>query len=289
MNAPRELRIATGHLEFAALEYGERDAPPVLALHGWLDNAASFCELAPRIPGVHLVAIDLPGHGRSQHRPVGAWYHYVDYLSDVMAVADALGWSRFTLLGHSLGGATASLFAAACPERVQQLWSIEALGPLSYAPEDALKHLRAGLTERSEASGKQLRLFRDIDEAVAARCKASGLGEPAARALVERGIEACVGGWRWSSDPRLTVASPLRISETQILAALAGIACPSLLVLADPPPAYMNAALMAKRAAVVPGLELVQFAGSHHLHLEDAGPVAEAIANFRAQVVSREP
>ena len=220
---------------------------PVLALHGWLDNAASFEQLAPLIPRARLIALDLPGHGRSQHRPAGVWYHYVDYVSDVLAAADALGLERFTLLGHSLGAAVASVVAAARPARVEALWLIEGLGPLSYPPEQALEHLRMGLEERAEAGAKQLRVFSDVARAVAARRQASGLGEAAARALVERGIEACPGGWRWSSDPRLTVASPLRISETQILAVLGGIA------------------------------------GSHHLHLEDPRPVAEAIANFRAR------
>ena len=279
---PRPLRIAAGALELEALEYGDPSAPPVLALHGWLDNAASFERLAPLIPGVRLIALDLPGHGHSQHRPAGTWYHYVDYVSDVVATADALGLDRFTLLGHSLGAATASVVAAARPERVQALWLIEGLGPLSYPPEDALKHLRAGLGERGEASAKQLRVFPDIDTAVAARRQANGLSERAARALVERGIEACVGGWRWSSDPRLTVASPLRISETQILAVLAGIECPTLLVLAEPHPPYLTPERMEKRVAQVRGMTVVRMAGSHHLHLEDPEAVAGAIASFRA-------
>jgi pimeloyl-ACP methyl ester carboxylesterase len=122
---PRAVRIAAGALELEALEYGDPSAPAVLALHGWLDNAASFERLAPLIPGVRLIALDLPGHGHSQHRPAGTWYHYIDYVSDVLAAADALGLERFTLLGHSLGAATASVVAAARPERVEALWLIE--------------------------------------------------------------------------------------------------------------------------------------------------------------------
>jgi len=280
--SPRAIRIAAGALELEALEYGDPAAPPVLALHGWLDNAASFERLAPSIPGVRLIALDLPGHGHSQHRPAGTWYHYVDYVSDILAAADALGLERYTLLGHSLGAATASVVAAARPERVAALWLIEGLGPLSYPPEDALKHLRAGLGERAEAGAKQLRVFPDIDTAVAARRQANGLSERAARALVERGIEACPGGWRWSSDPRLTVASPLRISETQIQAMLAGIECPTLLVLAEPHAPYLAPERMAQRIAQVRSVQVLRLPGSHHLHLEDPEPVARAIAGFRA-------
>jgi pimeloyl-ACP methyl ester carboxylesterase len=257
----------------------------VLALHGWLDNAASFAALAPLIPGVRVIALDLPGHGHSAHRPAGVWYHYVDYVSDVLAAADALGLARFTLLGHSLGGAVASVIAAAAPDRVEALWLIEGLGPLSYPAEEALKHLRMGLSERSEAARKQLRVFPDVATAIAARRQAGGLSEAAASALVLRGIEACDGGWRWSSDPRLTVASPLRISETQIHAMLAGIECPTLLVLADPPAPYLATERMAQRVAQVKSIESVRIAGSHHLHLEDPQPVADAIAQFRRGLV----
>jgi pimeloyl-ACP methyl ester carboxylesterase len=153
---------------------------------------------------------------------------------------------------------------------------------LSYPPEEALKHLRAGLGERAEAGAKQLRVFADVDTAIAARRQANGLSEGAARALVERGVEACVGGWRWSSDPRLTVASPLRISETQILAVLAGIECPTLLVLAEPHAPYLAPERMSQRVAQVRRIKVTRVAGSHHLHLEDPEPVARAIAGFRS-------
>jgi len=56
-----------------------------------------------------MVAIDLPGHGWSDHRGPQAAYHLVDYVADLLDVADALGWERFGLLGHSLGAGIASV------------------------------------------------------------------------------------------------------------------------------------------------------------------------------------
>lgn len=277
----RELRLP--QLVMAAREWGEPGATPVLALHGWLDNAASFDALAPLLHEVHLVALDLPGHGRSQHRPAGAWYHYIDYLGDVLAAADALQWERFVLLGHSLGGGVASVLAAAAPERVQQLWAIEAMGPLSTEPAKSLEVLRRAMAERGLVAGKSLRVFPDLERAVAARMQANGLSEAAARTLVERGTRAVEGGYAWSSDPRLTMTSAIRLTEEQILAYLAGIECQSLVIMADPPPPWMDREQMARRFAQVQGLEQVVLPGSHHLHLEDPQPVADAIAAFRAR------
>ena len=70
---PRDIEIKTERMTFSALEWGNADDKPVLALHGWLDNAASFTPLAPRLKNVRLIAVDLAGHGRSQHRPTEKW------------------------------------------------------------------------------------------------------------------------------------------------------------------------------------------------------------------------
>jgi pimeloyl-ACP methyl ester carboxylesterase len=142
-----ELRIELAERSLAALAWGDPGRPPMLALHGWLDNAASFAAIAPLLAEEHyVVAIDLRGHGRSSHLPPGAWYHYVDYFDDLRATLDHFGWARATLFGHSLGGTLASLYAAAYPERVDTLLLVEALGPLTVPP-----RWRADFRARSRA------------------------------------------------------------------------------------------------------------------------------------------
>src|SRR5690606_21878355 len=118
-----ELDIPAGRI--AGLRWGEPGAPRVLALHGWLDNAASFVPLAAEFERigtqVDLVAPDLPGHGRSAHLAQGADYSFAGALHSVLDIADALGWDRFALLGHSMGAGIASLVAAGAPGRVERL------------------------------------------------------------------------------------------------------------------------------------------------------------------------
>ena len=48
---------------------------PILALHGWLDNALSFASLAPLLTDYHMIALDLSGQGLSDHRSPDATYH----------------------------------------------------------------------------------------------------------------------------------------------------------------------------------------------------------------------
>jgi len=282
----RERSIATQHLQLAAKEWGDLTLPPLLAIHGWLDNAASFDALAPLLAEhFHIIALDLPGHGRSQHRPAGVRYHFIDYLDDVLAALDALGWKKFSLLGHSLGGGIASFVAAAFPERVEKLFLVEVAGAVSAPAEKSLAQLQKGIVQFREQlqqgpAGKALRVFTDVEIAVAARRKAGNLSDAAARALVLRGIREVDGGWSWSSDPRLMPASPQRFTEDQVLAILAGVHAPTLFVLAEPMAMQIPENLMLARAAQMPNATLVRLPGNHHLHLEDAQPVAQAVVDF---------
>jgi pimeloyl-ACP methyl ester carboxylesterase len=282
----RELTIATPHLRLAAKAWGDSALPPLLAVHGWLDNAASFDALAPLIAThFHIVALDLPGHGHSQHRPPGVRYHFVDYLDDVLAAADVLGWEKFSLLGHSLGGGISSFIAAAFPERVQNLFLIEVAGAVSAPAEKSLAQLQKGITQfrqqfRQRTAVKALRVFADVEIAVSARRNAGNLSDTAARLLVLRGVREVDGGWSWSSDPRLMPASPQRFTEDQVLAVLAGVRAPTLFVLAEPMAMQIPESAMLARAAQIPNLTLLRLPGNHHLHLEDARPVAEAVLRF---------
>jgi pimeloyl-ACP methyl ester carboxylesterase len=275
-----EFRIDIPGLAIAARRIGASTGrKKLLALHGWLDNVASFTPIAPCFADYDLVAIDLPGHGRSAHRPVGAWYHFIDYCTDVLAVVDALGWSSFSLLGHSLGGAVASVLSAAIPERIERLYLIESLGPISTAEAKLPGLLGAALRDRQAIAGKQLRRFVSIDEAVIARRgnRDMPLSEASARLLVERGLRSVDDGYEWSSDPRLTLTSAIRLSEPQVCAYLAAIRCPVRLVIADPPMPFVDVEHMLERTRTVPDLRLVRLAGTHHLHMETPDAVASAL------------
>lgn len=292
--AGREVGIDIPLGRIAALRWGAPGQPRVLALHGWLDNAASFVPLAPylmqrALRGIDLVAIDLPGHGRSVHLPPGADYSFAGAMHNVLDVADALGWERFALLGHSMGAGIASLLAAACPRRVERLLAIEALGALPETPENTVPRLRDAVAATRALPGKRLRTFADLEPAIRARVtgKVVAVGEAAARLLVERGVRRVPavegpGGWEWSSDPRLTLPTMVRMTEAQVRALIAGIECPTRVLYADPPQPYLPEPLRSEHVALLPRGELVVLPGSHHLHMEQPAAVAAAIGDFFA-------
>ena len=275
-----DIAIDIGLGRIAGLRFGKHGATPVLALHGWLDNAASFVPLARHLDGLDLVAVDLPGHGRSAHLAVGADYSFYGSVNVVLDIADALGWDRFALLGHSMGAGIASLVAAASPRRVARFVAIEALGALAEAPERTAIRMREAVAAARALPQKSLRVFPVLEPAIRARMQANALSEPVARLLVERGTREADGGFVWSSDPRLTLPSFTRLTEAQVLDLVAGIECPVRLIHGDPAQPYLPDPVRRAHAAALRDGELIVIPGGHHLHMEQPGEVAAAIGDF---------
>jgi pimeloyl-ACP methyl ester carboxylesterase len=262
------------HRPALAIQHGAGSGPPVLALHGWLDNALSFAPLARHFDRIAPTCLDFPGHGESSPRPVSSRYHFDDYVFDVLDAADALGWQRFHLLGHSLGGAVAAVLAAACPERVSSLSVVEGLGPLS-APAD---RTAAGWRRAVNASrARPRRVHADRSAAIAARVRNSDLPDDAAALLAERGLERCDGGWRWRHDQRLTWPSTQRYTEPQVLDLLAHIEAPVLCVLARPRSRVVPGDLIERRSAAVRSIALHEIDGGHHVHMQQPRAIARLI------------
>ena len=281
----REFHVDIPMGRIAGLRNEGGRGPRVLALHGWLDNAASFIPLAQHLDGIDLVAIDQPGHGRSAHLPPGTDYSFVGAINAILDVADALGWERFALLGHSMGAGIGSLIAAACPERIDRLVAIEALGALAEAPERTVARMREAVAAHRAITSKRLRVFPDIDTAVRARMQASrvpgsGLDDSLVRLLVERGLAEVEGGFTWSSDPRLTLPTMTRMTEAQVENLVSGISCPSKVIFANPAQPYLPDEVRRRRVDLLPHGELVLLHGGHHLHMDRPAEVAAAIGSF---------
>lgn len=250
---------------------------PVLALHGWLDNANSFLPLSAALDGLDLIALDFPGHGQSRPRPAGCRYLFDDYVFDVIAAADALGWERFHLLGHSLGGAVSSLVAAACPERVSSLALIEGLGPLTTPVDQTVSAWRRAI-QRSRTRPR--RVHPDRHQAILARAANGDLGEAEAQLLAERGLVETDGGFSWSHDQRLTWPSPHRYTEPQVLELLAAIEAPVLNIYAEPASGILAGAALERRLAALRQQRLFAHPGGHHLHMQYPDALAPVIKEF---------
>lgn len=127
-HGPEEIEFQMPWGKVAGKAWGPPSGRPVLALHGWLDNAASFNQLIPLLPNdLRVICIDIPGHGYSDHFPLEMQYHYIDSLPAIQRLIKQLNWERFYLIGHSLGGGLALLYAEIFPEKVEKLVLLDIL------------------------------------------------------------------------------------------------------------------------------------------------------------------
>ena len=263
-----EVRLRLPHIELAAHLYGPADGLPVIALHGWLDNAASFARLAPKLPGLRIVALDFAGHGHSDHRAAGAGYAIWDYVHDVLQVAEQFGWQRFSLLGHSMGAIVSVLLAGALPERVERLALIDGLMPYTGEADSAPQRLGEALRAQMALTGKRKPVYAEFARAVEARMRGVGaVSREAAELLAQRGLMPVPGGYTWRTDNRLTLPSPMRLTRAHAMAFVQRLQCPVNLVLAEQGLLAAQpdlAELLGDRSIV-----LSRLPGGHHLHLDD--------------------
>jgi 3-oxoadipate enol-lactonase len=102
---------------------GSSDAPPLLLLHGRGSDAGANASVAAAVGDrLHLVRLDLRGHGRSEPLTDPARYGWFDRAAtDVIELLDALGWDRPVVVGGSLGAAVSTATVLAYPGRVSRL------------------------------------------------------------------------------------------------------------------------------------------------------------------------
>lgn len=277
-----EITIPLDSLTLAAKVWGPADGYPVIALHGWMDNANSFDRIAPLLPHIRLIALDFAGHGNSDHRPGRMPYYVWEYALDVMDVADALGHETYGLLAHSLGGGVAALVAGLVPEQISRLVLIENVGPVSGDAEDLPNNLlKARQAMQTAARIQQRRLkeqmrrpnprFTHTDEAVERRLLSPlKLTRMATEMLIERGTRAVPGGYEWSHDQRLALPTAVRMTEGQVQTHIKRITAPTDLILGDEG-LFMDekrAGFMAERLPLFKQLTKHILAGGHHLHMD---------------------
>ena len=284
---PEELEIQTSALRSSAKCWGNPEGMPVLAFHGWLDNAATFDHLAPYLKEFRLVSLDLPGHGLSEHRSSGSSYHFSDIIVDVLEVLHVLGWHRFSLLGHSMGAGVASYLAGTIPEKILSLILIEGLGSLAQKAERMPKILRESAEQWQQLVNKKLPLYPDVETAVKVRHHVGGIEESSVRTLVARGLQPVDGGFTWRSDPRLKLKSRHYLTEEQACAFLEEITAPVLLIEAENAKQDQWKELLRKRIPYIKNLQHRKVSGDHHLHLDNPQEVAAVIREFLQQISNK--
>jgi esterase len=113
--------ITINGLRLHYLDFGNSAKPPLICIHGLNGNAHNFDGLAAHLTrDYHVISIDVRGRGNSQWGPMDE-YNQTTYSNDLATLIDMLGLPRVTLIGTSMGGMIAMLYAGSYPERVERM------------------------------------------------------------------------------------------------------------------------------------------------------------------------
>jgi pimeloyl-ACP methyl ester carboxylesterase len=315
----------------------------VLCLHGWMDNCKSYYHLAPALirhldasvthtdnndqfattpsqkyPSVHVVALDLPGHGLSSHRSIDAppmvRAEYLFYIAE--AIRELKWWNPvrgkpnntnsdpqqkpFVLIGHSMSGGLSLMYAAAFPEQVRQLVLLDSLGHLSRPVEKTTENLRQYVQSRQMDGPWILKpenrfYYPSFDTILQVRVQSPSMfpgkqyiSEEAARELVDRGVvedkannNPTKRNFRFRHDPRLNWNSIQYFSTEQLGAIYKDIQCPTCILLAEDGWPVEDERRTQVNEVLKPTIFLT-LPGSHHLHMDPKtrGRVAKEIVQF---------
>ena len=281
--------VVNGNL-LTGLQWGDPSKPVLLAIHGWLDNAASFIPLADilfnqsaasSLP-FQLIAIDLPGHGGSYHK--SGHYNFIEWVEDIYQLINSGQWLAVSLLGHSMGAMISSVFAATFPELIDKLILIEGLGAISAQPAQTITQLRTGITSRHNYYLKSINNSRSnrltsLDAAVEARCRVSDMLSDNARMICQRNLTAEHDGYYWRSDAKLRTRSLMRYDCPQVEYVLSNISVDCVIIKGEKGYPLLTHSEFLERYAET-HFKVKTVVGGHHVHMDTPVQVAAIISAF---------
>ncbi|XP_049873071.1 probable serine hydrolase [Pectinophora gossypiella] len=287
-----EIPVPWGHV--AARWWGPRNKQPIIAIHGWQDNAGTWDNLVPRLPvNTALLAIDLPGHGLSSHYPTGMQYYiFWDSITLVRRIVKHFKWSKITLMGHSLGGAVSFMYAASYPDEVDRIICVDIASPAVRAPSNMVKQTGWAMDkflEYEHLPEDKIPCY-EYEEMIDIVCDAykGSISRDNCKILMKRGMSPAPAhvnknGYYFKRDPRLKVAGLAMMSIETALEYAKQVKCKVLNLRAIPGMKwerldyYLDVVEKLKETADV---KYVEVEGTHHVQLESPENIAELIEEF---------
>jgi pimeloyl-ACP methyl ester carboxylesterase len=265
------------------LEWGDPQAPPLLACHGMWDHARSFSLLAPLLARRYrVVALDARGHGES------GWADSYTWLMDVLDIVNVIRWfgRKVGLIGHSKAGGQVVDAARAVPDAITRVVNIDGFGPPPFAESDLPTPQRCADyldTRRKLTQRPTWRHYPTLDELVERRrAQNPRLSREWLRYFIFHGAREDRDGWRWKVDPLAQSGfGPWR--PEWIAPQFARLRAPMLAIVGSEQDTWgpLPAAIRAQRLSGVQHLSECTIArAGHFAHIEEPALTAEAILGF---------
>jgi pimeloyl-ACP methyl ester carboxylesterase len=260
------------------LERGEDAGRHLLLVHGFTGAKEDFADHIDDLAalGWHVLAPDLRGHGGSPHPEGESAYSLDTFAADVAALVDGLGWDRFVLLGHSMGGMIAQVYALTHPARLDGLVLMDTShGPVKLMERDLVEGGREVV--RAGGMSALIEATRDSDGV---------LDSPAhQRVLAERPGYAEYGEKNsLASAPDMFLAMTAELFEqADRLDGLAQLDVPTLVIVGEQDAPFIEPSQQMARAIKGARLEVIADAG-HSPQFENPSAWLSALTSFLEEV-----
>ncbi|KAK3909366.1 putative serine hydrolase [Frankliniella fusca] len=279
--------------------WGGRGRQPIIALHGWQDNAGSFDGLGALLPkDISMLAIDFPGHGRSSHYPKGQFYYlFWDGVLLLRRIVKHFKWSKISIIGHSMGGAVGFLYAASFPDDIEKLISLDIASPTIRDTESVVNITGVSIDRflKYESLTEDAMPCYTKDEMIDLVLDAyqGAITRKSAEILMIRGMSPIPHtqknilkkeGFLFARDVRLKVAGLGLITLDLVLEYAKKIKCEYMNIRAVPglsfdrPEYYTQVLDEIKKSAC--RFEYKEVDGSHHIHLNEPEKIGPIVFSF---------
>ncbi|HEX3845834.1 MAG TPA: alpha/beta fold hydrolase, partial [Steroidobacteraceae bacterium] len=258
--------------------------PPAILLHGWLDCGDTFQFLVDAFTRDRPVAaLDWRGFGRSEWPQQGYWFP--DYLGDLDALLDLLSPNApASLVGHSMGGNLACMYAGIRPERVRCVVNLEGFGLPRTTPDEAPARFRTWLDQlRGDPVRKTYASLEELASIIRMRYPRFSPQQAAFVAQAWGKLHAD-GRVRLAGDPRHHWVNPILYKREDAEACWRRLTAPLLMVVGEVSEALAKLGTDGSPQvlrALYPHIQLERIAGAGHmLHIERPGALAPLVETF---------
>ena len=259
---PKDKTVNVNGINLHYLDWGNEGKPKILLLHGlrghchsWDDVSAEFCK------DYHILALDQRGRGESDWAP-GGDYSSHSFVTDLEGFCEAVGFDKFTLIGHSMGGRNSMAFAGNNADKLENLVIVD-IGP------DLDPRGSGRITQELINVPEEFDSFEDV---YAYQSKQNRFcSEPVLRRRLTYATKELPNGklgWRYDLEIREQRRNNTGSKQPDLWVNLPGIKCPVLIVRGSETDT-LALETAEKMVEVLPGGRLVHVEKAAHMVFED--------------------
>jgi pimeloyl-ACP methyl ester carboxylesterase len=274
------------HLKLHYMDWGNRDAPPLIMQHGGRDHCRSWDWVAQQFRADwHVITPDLRGHGDSAWSPDCNYGPSLNVL-DLATLIDQLQLSSVSIIGHSLGAQISLRYAGIYPERVRQLVEIEGAwlrgrSTMARMKMPIAERMRDWIASNQALSRRNSRGYPSFAEALE-RMKAENrrLSAEHAEYLTRHGLRQDIDGtFTWKFDNCARGVAAHDITTAELIELWSQIKCPILRVYGRDSWAFASEVFTS--TGVVPNAEMVILEDAGHwVHLDQLDKFIDLTRQF---------